>query len=158
VRQNAASTGGELLELEAHFEPAAAPPASHYHPEQDEHFEVLEGALTVEIDGEERTYGAGETFDVPRGITHRMAASVSAPARVIWQVRPALDTEDFFAGLDALVRAGRVDEQGMPEKAAAAALLHRHPHVFRLAGIPEPAQRAMFAAAAAAERLRRRHP
>src|SRR4051812_5026717 len=45
----------EVLEVEALYAPGGSPPPKHFHPEQDEHFEVLSGELRVHIDGEERT-------------------------------------------------------------------------------------------------------
>jgi len=35
----------ELLELEAVYDPGGSPPPAHYHPSQDERFEVLAGAV-----------------------------------------------------------------------------------------------------------------
>jgi quercetin dioxygenase-like cupin family protein len=90
----------ELLEVEARYEPTTRRPPAHYHPEQDEHFEVLEGVLHVVTPDGERRYAAGESFDVPRGTVHSMGNGGDAPARVRWQVRPALRTAGFFRALD----------------------------------------------------------
>lgn len=92
-----AETGGELLEMEVTY-PADSPlPPAHFHPRQDERFEVIEGAVRTIIDGTERRYEAGETFEVPAGTPHQMAAEL--PSRVRWEVRPALRTAEFFEGL-----------------------------------------------------------
>jgi quercetin dioxygenase-like cupin family protein len=69
-------------------------PPEHFHPRQDEHFEVLEGAVRAVVDGEERRYVAGEAFDIPAGTPHQMAGD--GPARLHWEVRPALRTAEFF--------------------------------------------------------------
>jgi hypothetical protein len=55
---------------------------------------VLEGAVRAVVDGEERRYGAGESFDIPAQTTHQMTGD--GPARVSWEVRPALRTAEFF--------------------------------------------------------------
>ena len=89
----------ELLEVEALYQPSERRPPAHLHPEQDEHFEVVEGVLHVETPDGERHYRAGESFDVPRGTVHRMGNGGDEPARVRWQVRPALGTLDFFRAL-----------------------------------------------------------
>jgi quercetin dioxygenase-like cupin family protein len=95
--RTAAETGGELLEMEATYAGGGDPPPEHLHPRQAERFEVLEGSFRTVVDGRERRYGAGETFEVPAGTPHRMAAEV--PSRVRWEVRPALRTAEFFEGL-----------------------------------------------------------
>jgi hypothetical protein len=90
-------TGGELLEMEASYSGEAAMPPEHLHPNQAEHFEVLEGSMRTIIDGEERTHAEGESFDVPAGTPHQMGAE--GPARMRWEVRPAMRTAEFFERL-----------------------------------------------------------
>ena len=94
--QTAAETGGELLEMEASYGGEGMAP-EHLHPSQDEHFEVLEGAVLTVVDGEERRYETGESFDVPANTPHQMTGD--GPAKVRWQVRPALRTAEFFERL-----------------------------------------------------------
>lgn len=90
-------TDGELLEMEASYSGEAGMPPEHLHPRQVERFEVLEGAMRTIIGGEERVYGQGESFEVPAGTPHRMAAE--GPTRLHWEVRPALRTAEFFERL-----------------------------------------------------------
>jgi quercetin dioxygenase-like cupin family protein len=90
-------TGGELLEMEASYSGEAGMPPEHLHPSQAERFEVLVGSMRVIVDGEERLYGAGDSFDVPAGTPHQMGAE--GPARMRWEVRPALRTAEFFESL-----------------------------------------------------------
>ena len=49
------------------------------------------------IDGTERRYGPGETFEVPAGTPHQMVGE--GPSRVSWEIRPALRTAEFFERL-----------------------------------------------------------
>jgi quercetin dioxygenase-like cupin family protein len=84
----------DVLEMEACYTGEGGLPPRHYHPRQDEHFEVLEGAVRAVVGGEERRYAAGETFDIPAGTPHQMAGD--GPARVHWEVRPALRTAEFL--------------------------------------------------------------
>jgi quercetin dioxygenase-like cupin family protein len=95
--QTAADTNGELLEMEATYPANSVLPPSHFHPQQAERFTVIEGRMRTVVDGIERVYEAGETFDVPAGAPHQMAAEL--PSRVRWEVRPALRTAEFFEGL-----------------------------------------------------------
>ena len=89
-----AESDGELLEMEASYGEGAMIPPEHFHPSQAERFEVLDGAVLTVIDGVERRYEAGETFEVPAETPHQMTGD--GPARVNWQVRPALRTSEFF--------------------------------------------------------------
>ena len=85
------------LEMEATYGGTGQYPPKHFHPSQDEHFEVLEGTVRTIVAGEERSYDAGETFSVPAGAVHQMAAD--PPARLRWEVCPALNTAEFFETL-----------------------------------------------------------
>jgi quercetin dioxygenase-like cupin family protein len=95
--QTAAETDGELLEMEATYGGDGQYPPVHMHPSQLERFEVLEGAVLTIVDGVERRYEAGDTFEVPAETPHQMTGD--GPARTRWQVRPALRTAEFFERL-----------------------------------------------------------
>ena len=84
----------DLLEMEAAYEGTGPLPPAHHHPSQEERFTVLEGRVRTIIAGESRIYEAGESFDVPAGTTHQMGGE--GPARIRWEVRPALRTAEFF--------------------------------------------------------------
>ena len=89
------SRAPDLLVMEQSYEADAEAPPPHFHPSQDEHFEVLEGAIALKIGHARSTVPAGESFDIPRGTVHSMGPS-GGPARVRWEVRPALRTEQFL--------------------------------------------------------------
>ncbi len=99
-----AETRGELLEMEAHYTGEGGLPPEHYHPSQEERFEVLDGAVRTVIDGRAHRYQAGDTFQVSAGTPHQMAGD--GPARVHWEVRPALRMAEFFERLYAAMAAG----------------------------------------------------
>jgi quercetin dioxygenase-like cupin family protein len=88
------SLSPELLEMEASYSGEGGMPPLHLHPRQTEHFEVLEGTMVTLIGGTERTYDAGSVFEVPPATPHQMRAD--GPARMRWQVTPALRTAEFF--------------------------------------------------------------
>jgi hypothetical protein len=83
--------------MEATYGDTGSMPPEHLHPRQAERFEVLGGTIRAIIGGIERRYGPGETFEVPAGTPHQMAAE--APTRMRWEVRPALRTAEFFERL-----------------------------------------------------------
>src|SRR5690242_15413127 len=86
----------EVLVLNAQWSPGGSAPPPHYHPEQAEHFEVLAGALRVEVDGVQRDLRAGDTLDVPRRTVHRMWNPNAEPASARWETRPAGRTAEWF--------------------------------------------------------------
>lgn len=147
----------ELLEVEGRYGPGGKAPPAHYHPAQDEHFEVLEGALKVKIDGEERDLRQGETIDIPHGTKHQMWNPNDAPARVLWQTRPAGRTEQWFRSIDRLHREGRVGKNGMPSPLAFGTYLSEFRDVFRLAG-PDLVTRPLISMVGAIGRARGYRP
>ncbi len=72
--RTAADTAGELLELEASWHGGGPPPPAHYHPRQEERFEILDGTLEVELDGERRTLSAGDAVLIPPRAWHQIRA------------------------------------------------------------------------------------
>jgi len=135
IRTSGADSGGELLEMEAEWKPVAAhKPPAHFHPLQDEHFEILAGELTVVLDGETRILRAGDELDVPRGTRHSMWPSGGEVTRASWQIRPALRSEDFFAAVARLRAAGKTSKHGgMIDLPAAGLIFQAFPDEFRLA-------------------------
>jgi mannose-6-phosphate isomerase-like protein (cupin superfamily) len=148
-----ADSGGELLEVSAEWTPASHKPLVHSHPKQDEHFEILEGELTIKLDGERHVLHAGDSLDVPRGAKHSMWNSGSVPARATWQVRPALGTEDFFANVHTQRAAGHTGKGGMINMPAAAVVLSEFPDEF-VPDIPAAARKPAFAVLRRWARLR----
>ena len=143
--QTAGDTDGELLEVESVYtQPTPSRPPVHYHPAQEEHFEVLAGKLCVIIDGERKTLDEGETLVVPEGTPHTMWAE-SAGVRVGWQTRPALETEAFFETVYGLARDGKVNSKGTPNLLQSAVIARSYAREFRLASPPWPVQRLLFA-------------
>jgi mannose-6-phosphate isomerase-like protein (cupin superfamily) len=146
------------LVLEAAYAPGGKAPPAHYHPAQDEHFDILEGVLRVEVAGVERDVHADETLDIPRGTPHRMWNPHSRPARARWETRPAGRTEAWFTALAELQGTGHVDDHGTPRPLPFAALAHAYRDTFRLAAGPQPATRLAVAALAGAARATGRAP
>jgi quercetin dioxygenase-like cupin family protein len=144
---------GELI-VEAEYGPRGSPPPPHYHPDQDERFEVLTGVVHAVTDGKEHTLREGDTLDIPRGTVHRLWNPGDVPARVTWRTAPAGDTLDWFAALDATGREG----PGRPSPLALAALLTRYRGVLRLAQRPRFLVSAALSLLAALGRLRGYRP
>ena len=143
--QTSIDTDGTLLEVESVYtKPTPSKPPVHYHPAQEETFEVLGGKLCVTIDGQQRTLKEGETLVVPKGTPHTMWAD-SAGVRVNWQTRPALKTETFFETIYSLAQDGKTNSKGAPNLLQYAVIARSSAEEFRLTSPPWPVQRVLFA-------------
>jgi quercetin dioxygenase-like cupin family protein len=115
----------EALEVEARYAPDGAPPPPHLHPEQDELFEVVSGALRLRRSRDEQVIVGGDHLEVPRGTPHQMWNDRDKPAVVRWRTLPAGRTLERFRALARLQR-GEVEDP--------AALLREYRDVIRLEG------------------------
>ena len=106
-------TDGALLEVEATYGPWSKPPPRHHHPLQEERFKVTRGGLLFWVDGRTRVVSAGKEIVIPPGASHQASNAGSEPAVVIWQTRPALETEALFRAVHALGRRGNVLDLAM---------------------------------------------
>ncbi|HEX3589035.1 MAG TPA: cupin domain-containing protein [Pseudonocardiaceae bacterium] len=147
------SSTPDLLEMEATYASAGHPPPRHWHPSQDEHFEVLSGSVRVTAGEVDRVLTAGERIDIPHGTVHQFWNESTEPATVRWLVRPAGRSVDWFTSIDALQRTGRVGRDGMPGILAFAVFLTEYRDVFRLATPAAPLVRAALALLARLGRL-----
>lgn len=129
--RTADETGGQLTEMEARYRPGSAVPVDHYHPRQEERFEVLAGRMRVRVSGVERDLEAGEVLTIPAGTPHAMWNKGLDEARVNWQTLPALKTEPFHETICALAQAGRISAGGRPDLLQAAMLLAEYRDEFR---------------------------
>jgi mannose-6-phosphate isomerase-like protein (cupin superfamily) len=124
----------EALVVEVTYGPGGKAPPAHFHPEQDEHFEVVEGHIRTKIDGTERDFDPGATIEIPRGTVHQMWNPRQSETRMVWRTTPAGRTEEWFRAIDALHREGKVGSGGRPNPLAFGVLLDEYGDVFRLAG------------------------
>lgn len=91
-----AESGGDVHEQRVEYMADSPFPPTHFHPAQDEHFEIESGEMLVVVDGKKRTLLTGESIDVPSGTKHKMRnPSGTEPAVVRWETRPALRTTEF---------------------------------------------------------------
>lgn len=139
-------TNGSLLEMQTTYNARSTEPVMHYHPLQKEDFMVLSGELTVRIDGKIRILKQGDTLHVPAGKSHAMWNRSSNKTIVNWQVRPALDTEQFLETGMGLANDGKVNEKGMPNILQVSLLANRYSNIFRLSRPPYVVQRFVFTA------------
>jgi quercetin dioxygenase-like cupin family protein len=119
-------SSAERLVVDVTYAPGGSAPPTHYHPSQDEHFEVRSGVLGVKLGREKRELRAGDVLEIPRGTPHAMWNAGDAPATAVWTTSPAGRTLDWFRNLDAI--------PGKPGAISLAPALLAYDDVFRLAG------------------------
>jgi quercetin dioxygenase-like cupin family protein len=152
-RRTTADTGGEVLEVESVWRSGSTEPVEHYHPAQEERFEVTAGMLAARVGGEKRMLSPGDTLVVPAGTPHAMWNASDGETRAVWETRPALKTERFFETAWGLAEAGKVNKSGVPEPLQLAVLMREYDGEFRLTKPPRAIQRAVFGLLAPIGRL-----
>ena len=126
--RTADDTHGEVHEQRVEYSPETRFPPTHYHPLQDERFEIESGEMLAIVDGEKRLLAAGDVIDIGRGTKHTMRnPSKEQPAVVRWETRPALRAGEFH-----VAAAGLENGSGLLDRAAFA---HEFRDVFRLPGL-----------------------
>ena len=143
--QTAADTHGELLEIELELSPDGAVPGAHIHPEQEERFEVIEGAMAFRMGLRKVAAGPGDVVTVPAGKVHAFKNAGGESARVRVQVRPALQMERLFETTVALAEDGRTTGKGMPKPLDLALFVREFSREVKAPFPPAPVVRAMLA-------------
>lgn len=146
--QTSRETQGRLLEMETTYNMRSPEPPPHYHPRQHEDFRVLEGELTVRIDGQVSVLRSGDTLHIPRNKVHSMWNNTDGRTVVNWKIQPALNTEHFLETAMGLAMEGKVNKRGMPGLLQVALMANKFAGVFRLSKPPYAVQRFLFAALA----------
>jgi quercetin dioxygenase-like cupin family protein len=110
-----ADSDGQLFRAEGTFRPGGFAGVEHVHPNQDEHFEVLEGKAKFTVEGVERVLGIGDTIEVPAGTSHTFGNAGVDEMRVVFEFRPAPgSTARFYELYFGFAQEGRVDARAMP--------------------------------------------
>ncbi len=152
-RKTAQDTNGELVEVEAFYQPGSEAPPAHIHPEQEEYFEVLAGSIHTRVDGHEKVYHVGEAFRIPAGVPHTMWNGSEAETRLLWQTRPALHTDAFFEIMWGLAQDGKTNRAGLPNLLQLSVIMQQYQREFRPVKPPLVVQKMVFALLAPLGRL-----
>jgi len=104
IKAAGSETGGAFALIEALVPPGGGPPP-HIHRREDEAFYVLEGELSLHVDGRDATASAGSWIMLPKGSLHWFKNTGTAPVRMLIHVSPA-GLEDYF------LEVGRIPADG----------------------------------------------
>jgi quercetin dioxygenase-like cupin family protein len=112
------SREGDILHAEVFADPGGNVP-SHFHPLQEERFEVLTGHVRFDIGRQRIEGGPGTTVTAPAGAKHafRNIGDVEAHLRV--EVEPARDLQGFLEEAAELARARSYTRRGVPTSPSA---------------------------------------
>jgi quercetin dioxygenase-like cupin family protein len=120
----------------------------HLHPGMIERFTVLEGELTVRLDGKTSTLREGETAEVRAGRWHDWWNATDRDARVIVEVEPGARFAHMLETLFGLAAMGHVDKKGMPNLLQMALIGREFSDTVQFKSPPPVVQKVLFAAMA----------
>jgi uncharacterized protein YndB with AHSA1/START domain/quercetin dioxygenase-like cupin family protein len=154
--RTAAETEGELVEFDVLGRPKGFLVQSHVHSNQDEHYEVIAGAMLLVENGCEHVLRAGDTMRTPAGVAHRqLPGNDGSDGHVRVQVRPAGDTQAFLERVADMCAAGEFNRFGFPTPVAGARLLTDFGHSGHATKPPLGVQRALAKTILGATKLSR---
>ena len=127
----------EAIEVEGTWGPGGSPPPKHFHPAQDERFEVLEGTLTARVGGQQRELqrrrrARDPAWSRPPDVERGRGAGPGDLAHLTGRAHRPVVRGDRRAA-----RLRPRGEDGMPSPLAYGPYLTEYRDVFRLAG-PQP--------------------
>ena len=120
IKADRAVTGGQFSLIEQIMPPGFASPW-HMHHAEDEAFYVLEGQLSVNVEGTVSLLRAGEFAFGPRGVPHGFRVEGDVPARVLLMTTGS-DYAEFIAEASVAVDT----PPAAPDMALLAAAAERH--------------------------------
>jgi quercetin dioxygenase-like cupin family protein len=113
------STGNTFVAME-NIEPPGGGTPLHRHSREDEFFHVIEGQLSIFVDGKTITLSAGQSLFAPRSIPHSFKNCSTSPVKFLVFCTPP-DIEPFFDYGLALPSGGAPSDQHMIEQIMALA-------------------------------------
>ncbi len=118
----------------------------HRHPALVERFTVLEGELTLKLDGETRILGEGETAVVEAGVWHDWWNASDRNAGVRVEITPGERFAHMIETMFGLARLGHTNAKGMPSPLQLALTGREFSDVIVFRSPPPAVQRAIFGA------------
>ena len=126
----------------------------HLHPALVERFTVLEGELTLKLDGQTQVLREGESAVIEAGVWHDWWNAADRNARARVEVTPGERFAHMIETLYGLARLGHTNAKGMPPPLQLALIGREFSDVIVFHSPPRAIQRAAFGALAPIARLR----
>jgi quercetin dioxygenase-like cupin family protein len=151
-------TDGRYLHSEVRVRPGGAVSVAHSHPSIRERFEVVEGLLTLRIDGQEHRLAPGERRTIEPGQVHHYRNAETTDCVFRCEVWPAARFEAMIITLFCLAGEGATNADGVPSLLQMAVILHEFDDTMRVAGPPRWLQRLLLPPLARVGRARGLRP
>ena len=142
--QTARDTNGDLLEMEATFDPHSKEPPQHYHPGQEENFRIIKGQMTIRMDGKIFILREGDSLHIPPNTSHSMWNNTDGQSILNWKVTPAINTEYLLETFAGLAADGKTNANGTPKFLQLVLLADTYEKVFRVSKPPFVIQKILF--------------
>jgi quercetin dioxygenase-like cupin family protein len=126
----------------------------HRHPALVERFTVLEGELTMKLEGWTSVLGEGETAVVEAGAWHDWWNAGDRDARARVEITPGERFAHMIETLFGLARLGHTNAKGLPDPLQLALFAQEFSDVIEFRSPPRAVQRALFGALAPIARRR----
>jgi quercetin dioxygenase-like cupin family protein len=144
-------TNGEYLLAKLEVAPGGGNPM-HYHVTFTEKFTVMDGQLSVSLNGEEKILNVGESAFVPKLARHRFYNTSDTYVTALIELRPARNFENGIRILYGLARDGEVNAKALPKSIWHFALICQYLESYT-PGLPLPLQRGIFSTLAGIAKL-----
>jgi quercetin dioxygenase-like cupin family protein len=132
--------------------------APHVHPVATERFHVLAGRVGFQVGGRRTELEAGQSAEVPPGVSHDWWQIGAEEAQVLVEVTPGERFVRIIATTFGLAQDGHVDARGLPHLLQAAVSLTAYRDTVVFASPPPLVQRILFGALAPVGRLLGKQP
>lgn len=153
IRIGTEETNGQLMVTDLRVRPGGAVLGAHIHPTIDERFTVLAGEIGYRKGNETGVLRAGDSADLPRGITHDWWNAGNEEARVIVEIRPAARFEQMAITLFGLAAEGKTNAKGMANPLQMAVIGQEFADTVQFMNPPPWAQKILFGILAPIGRL-----
>jgi mannose-6-phosphate isomerase-like protein (cupin superfamily) len=117
-----------------------------------EKFTVMDGQLSVSLNGEEKILNVGESAFVPKLARHRFYNTSDTYVTALIELRPARNFENGIRILYGLARDGEVNAKALPKSIWHFALICQYLESYT-PGLPLPLQRGIFSTLAGIAKL-----
>src|SRR3954469_20346939 len=102
IVESAADSDGRRVEFEIAMPAGAMGPPKHFHPRQEESWRVVQGELSVFVDGAWHTLGEGEPLSTRPNVVHTLRNRSDGIVRFRDVHEPALDFQEYIEALHGL--------------------------------------------------------
>ncbi len=113
--ETAKDTNGQRLKARFSVGPKGRLPVVHFHPNQVETFEFIEGEFCLKVGDETKNLHPGDTVVIQKGVPHTWwNPSETDTAQMIVSLEPALNSEIFLEQFFGLCNDGKAKADGTP--------------------------------------------